>query len=119
MKPIHKRRFLKLASFLEKLRKNKFYYGTLVNKWDNKMECGSVCCAIGWLPAVFPSLWSWANGTLGTGEGLREFFGINHTQECGLFLPNHQHLIGETMLGHDATAKEVAAMIRRFVERNS
>jgi hypothetical protein len=51
---------LKLAAFLEKLPRRKFDFDSVVRSWARgKKACGSVCCAMGWCPAVFPKRVSW------------------------------------------------------------
>lgn len=52
-------RLLKLASFLQKLKPEKFDIDRVVEEWDEKKHCGTVCCAAGWTPAVFPRLVEW------------------------------------------------------------
>lgn len=52
-----KQRLLKLAAFLDKLPPKQFDLGTYVKSTEN--GCGTVCCAIGWCPKVFPAHWVW------------------------------------------------------------
>lgn len=64
MKYFHKQRLLKLADFIENLPKKKFNLNVIAkgkleefNKAVNKkMSCGTVACAMGWMPCVFPRL---------------------------------------------------------------
>jgi hypothetical protein len=51
-------RLEKLAQFLDQLPNYKFDFSTVVS--SSAGGCGTVCCAIGWLPAVFPDLVRWA-----------------------------------------------------------
>lgn len=54
---MNKKRLLKLAAFLRKLPAEKFNINDVVTRWDN--NCGSICCAMGWTPKVFPKLIQW------------------------------------------------------------
>lgn len=138
-------RLLHLAGFLEALPEKKFYYGAVVNGEDvprKTFDCGSTACAVGWCPIAFPEhfkylerfmdedlqieVFAMMDGrTYGTAirvyayqrnNELEEFFGIDNPEVLGLFYPGKQDLIGEPSLTGDASAKEVASMIRRFVK---
>lgn len=50
-------RLLKLAEFLDTLPEEKFNIRAYVKKAEN--GCGTVCCAVGWLPQVDPDNWKW------------------------------------------------------------
>lgn len=52
-------KLLKLARFLAKLPSKKFNFNTVVDVYNAKRECGSVCCAVGWCPSVFPKEVHW------------------------------------------------------------
>lgn len=136
------KRLLKLADFLEKLPRKKFQFDTLVEGPDKPRAdfgCGSVGCAIGWAPVCFPrsleyrtlgkrsynhfivaikgrSLPKWSSGFSLVAQG---FFGLDSREADGLFNPRSQEEIGERLLDFDATPKQVAALIRRFVKKNS
>ena len=56
---MNKERLLKLADFLQELPKDKFDFTSVVEEYDRENECGTLCCAIGWTPAVFPDLVKW------------------------------------------------------------
>lgn len=49
-------RLLKLADFLDKLPRSHFNFNTVLEKVPatKENECGTVGCAIGWCPTVFP-----------------------------------------------------------------
>lgn len=51
----------KLAAFLEKLPSAKFNFADVVTKSSTKNGhmCGSICCAIGWTPKLFPKEVGW------------------------------------------------------------
>lgn len=59
MNDIQRERMQKLIEFLEELEPSKFNIANLITKYDYTNECGTVCCAVGWLPAVFPNLVKW------------------------------------------------------------
>ena len=59
MQKIHAERLLKLASFLNTLKKEKFNFDIIAKK---EPICGTVGCAIGWCPKVFPRSFQWING---------------------------------------------------------
>jgi hypothetical protein len=42
------------ADFLEKLPPEKLRMQTWISEVNDKATCGTVCCAAGWLPKVFP-----------------------------------------------------------------
>ncbi len=62
------KRLLKLADFLDKLPRAKFDFGVIAMQDGKPMlealkagkeRCGTVACAIGWMPAVFPRSLRW------------------------------------------------------------
>lgn len=130
MKEIHKERLLQLADFLETLPPERFDYGTF---GFESPKCGTVACAFGWAPGVFPDLISWTEkesvccpGNFHFGfrvkrgdawvetheeDAGRTLFGLDGEQFDYLFLPD----CGDNYLSDDASAKEVAAHIRSFV----
>ncbi len=57
-KKINAKRLLKLAAFLDKLPRSHFSFATTHKEVEKSPEniCGSVGCAIGWCPTVFPTL---------------------------------------------------------------
>ena len=50
-------RLLILAEFLDKLKPEQFNFRWLVDAIEN--QCGTVCCAAGWLPVAFPDDFVW------------------------------------------------------------
>lgn len=53
-------RLIRLAAFLYTLSKEKFDFSEWVAVYkvdDERHLCGTVCCAAGWLPHVFPGYW--------------------------------------------------------------
>ncbi len=78
-----KQRRAKLAKFLRKLPPEKFNYNQIVTNWDSKRNCGTVCCAAGWCPVLFPKNFIWVHRGVdgGTGqynlkEDMAKFFGM-------------------------------------------
>lgn len=114
------RRLLKLAKFLRKLPREKFDYSVLVKQTEN--GCGTVCCAVGWMPAVDPRNWKWvADGTVpvvrGNGDRTQlEYFSINNTEFSLLFTPWFLFTTPPDAPQRDATPKQVAAHIEKFVK---
>jgi hypothetical protein len=117
-------RLLKLARFLEKLPARKFDFASVVSRARN--GCGSVCCAVGWLPAVFPKLAKWEDRGFGvslrddyhTNFGAAEvIFDIGCIAATDLFCPERlRDWADQSVLPEKATPKEVAASIRAFVK---
>lgn len=122
---VGKRRLLKLAAFLVQLKPEKFNYRYWVSEKDSK-GCGTVCCAGGWCPVVFPRYWRYASGeSIALREGgnsvstigdLAAFFGIRYMLAKYLFMPAGG--VDSGPLPSSATAKEVAAHIRKFCKEH-
>jgi hypothetical protein len=141
MKKIYKDRLLKLASHLDKgkLGHRKFDFGTWSAGATKKNSCGTVGCAIGECPIIFPSKWKFktfheelvqsefgktiyhTDPVLKRGSGTSvidaaAFFGITNGEAHGLFTPSHEPAFcGIKRLPYTATRKQVAANLRRFV----
>jgi hypothetical protein len=109
-----------------------------------KESCGTTACAIGWMPVVFPRLTRWVRtpcyfdsvaihiGPAGRGkardfEVAEQVFGLTEQEAEWLFLPDatlyeHSDDLWNTgcsiisPCGSDATAKQVARHIRKFVK---
>ncbi len=120
-------RLLKLATHLEsgKLGHEVFDF----EQWNDAQgpRCGTCGCAIGECPIAFPDEWGFdAFGVpeligekWGARNGSRIFFELTEDQMEHLFLPESQmpHLFGGVDLNGLATAAQVAANIRAFVEK--
>jgi hypothetical protein len=60
---VNKKNFKILIDFLKELPINKFNIVDMVTDYDIDEDCGTVCCAVGWFPAIFPKRCQWqANG---------------------------------------------------------
>ncbi len=136
-----KKRLLKLAEFLEKLPRAKFDFGTTVLEWDGGKTCGTVCCAIGWTPTIWPELVEWVHGGVSIKDSVngydgfddiaKELFGISRSDTWSLFSESTSEwdMFGENKkrserfnklklkrLDSRATPKQVAKNIRLYVE---
>lgn len=60
-------RLNKIAEFLDKLGPENFDLQNFVTSFDIDNHCNSVCCAVGWFPAIFPEDFDWDY------EGLTEY----------------------------------------------
>lgn len=136
MKAIYKKRLLKLAKHLKrgKLGHKKFDFSYLnADEYGSEMThngCGTLGCAIGECPFVFPKHWKFLNGGVvlfGTKKnklwlGLSQaekFFGLDEEERWHLFHPISQtpELYGGRNLGYRARPKSVAANIEAFIKR--
>lgn len=144
MNAVGKKRLLKLADFLDKLPPEKFDFSEIAVQKGKPMRealkagrtrCGTVGCAIGWMPAAFPrSLrWDetrgWATRTFPDVCLINEptrvdfdaavtFFGITSADAYWLFQPGGWrglYASEHNGLHNDATPKQVAKHIRKFV----
>lgn len=96
----HKQRMMKLAEALEKLPDERFCFNKVVH---HGTPCGTIACAIGWTPAVFPDLVEWTGensnglhqgiGLCINGQGMEysqvaeHLFGISPGEAVDLFSP--------------------------------
>jgi hypothetical protein len=124
-------KLLKLADHLESLPRKKFNIGYWC-KEDNR--CGTVACAFGWCPIIFPRSglkmykeigeikYKNVNGTHWGINAAEEFFQINDKDARDIFLGTrykeyHSYNKNGFKRGSNAvTPKVVAKRIRNFVE---
>jgi hypothetical protein len=139
---VYKRRLLALADLLQKLPPKRFDYSHWVgDNWKGSadLSCGTTACAFGWATTM-PSLRRLGlmlksdsrcdiggevrlnrNGKfLTTEKAALEVFGLSYGEFEYLFVPYSgreltTYKLSESYLGDHATAKEVAAHIRKFV----
>lgn len=125
------KRLKKLAHFLETVHPSKFNLGVWVRGTNpQKMSeeptkegtCGTVACAVGWLPKLFPQSWKWDNvlgvvkmkkNTLQSQDALgasAKFFGISVTEAENLFLSHNYRYT-------NAKPRTVARRILHLVEK--
>ncbi len=120
---------LRLCDKLEKLPRSRFDYSTWVDteKWKGKVDlsCGTTACALGWATTI-PSIRKQGLklsriGSVLCKGGYAELaasiaFGISNEDASFLFYPGSVSSIYNWQSpGQHATAKQVAAHIRRFV----
>lgn len=125
MKAIHRKRLEKLAVLLDELPSSKWNFSLLVSEMNYTHNCGSVCCAIGWTPKLFPRMVEWyrgdgvriKNGDAGLFSVSNHLFGMSHSQSLGLFVPkdNWDWNPDECKLPRNSSAKRVAKEIRKFL----
>lgn len=131
MSKIRYGRLLRLAAFLDKLKPRKFDFCTVIR---GRPRCGTVGCAMGWTPKIWPKLVEWDKNEFGELTGIKfcdskkykdtetiihELFCIDYDDINYLFFPNSDHPAywqSGQGCGKDATAKEVAESIRQFVK---
>lgn len=91
-----------------------------------KNKCGTMGCAIGECPAIWPENWSWKlQGVMLDGvlewelASAEKWFGIDTQMAEHLFLEDHQHpeLYGGKHLGGNARKSSVAKNILAFIEK--
>lgn len=117
----YKQRLLRVARFLDKLPEEKFDFSKVVSHRDENC-CGTVCCAVGWMPKIDPKNWFWFayDVTYKNGKYTENtYFGLTGTEYYKLFysmdevhkdfphFPIRMHEVKPTMLAHT---------IRRFVK---
>lgn len=79
----------KWADFLETLEPEQFEMDSWVTEFDPSKTCGTVCCAGGWLPAIFPetkAFWKNQNPAI-----LSDFIGISDEQWMWITQPMEYH----------------------------
>jgi hypothetical protein len=137
--PTQTRRLNRLASFMETLPEKLFDFNDYLRLGEkppmDALEagggCGTTACAVGWAPAVFPTLLKWdmesrevcyrGSKRLDTDYLSREshktamdFFGLTDGETVYLFTPRRPWQ-QDGRLPSDATAKQLAAHIRAFI----
>lgn len=129
---MNKERLLKLAKHLERgqLGHKNFsfaHYNISASGGYDESGCGTMGCAIGECPIIFPKFWHFNEMTeplLRTDDGndpirsAMEFFDISRNEAFHLFMPSSQspHYYGGQYLNGRATKEEVAANIRAFIK---
>lgn len=125
MYTINLERLDKLIKFLEELPEEKFDFSTVID------GCGTVCCAIGWTPKLFPDLVEYYQPGIEPDVILRSktaepkhgyekvasiIFGMCEILARRLFTPNCQCYIHFDLpvMGNNASPKKVANMLKIF-----
>lgn len=122
------RRLRKMEAFLRKLPEAQFDFNDVVSEHDGK--CGTVCCAIGWTPKVFPRMVKWVrtpySGVQTKLVGARELwsyfediamklFELDFRDAEDLFSPGLNRKWASGTLTGDCTPEEVADSIDQFI----
>lgn len=125
-------RLEQIAEHLEhgKLAHEQFYF-SCYNRTDSPDQykpngCGTMGCAVGEFPAIWPDTWSWffdevrkdgLNGRMIYDVG--DWLGITFHEYYHLFIPREQNTkkYGGIELRHSATKYQVAANIRAFIAK--
>ena len=118
---LRKGRLWKLIRFLQTLPPEKFNFGSTIKKGS----CGTVGCAIGWTPAVFPKLCKvtkFPSGHLTInntdyGTVAEDILGIPHQVAMNLFSPLGQELVHKDLgdCGRHEGPAVVAEMLIEFI----
>ena len=129
MNKIQAKRFKKLIDFLEELDDEKFYFGSVVSKFETVKgkRCGSVCCAIGWTPVVFPKQVAWIEDMvrvknyieiIGYIDVASYLFGMSFSDADNLFSPFGQKYLEPpvTVCGNYCTPKDFAKTMKEYLK---
>ncbi len=121
MKVIYRKRLQKLADFLKTVPRKQFDIERLVFGDPKKIGCGSIACAIGHCPIVFPKQWKFIgsyyvklrSGGIFWDLDSEKFFGIAERDVVSIF----------TSQGYqpyqNVTPKMVARKIEKFLKENA
>ena len=117
------KRFQKLIKFLERLPPSKFNFTSYFYEVDEN-ECGTVCCAVGWLPKVFPRAKVFKHDVFNlrtdVSETALKWFGLNRTFYRMLFVPGiaqpWNNFNMDRMLNGSASPHQVANEINKYIQ---
>lgn len=127
MNTIERARFVKLVEFLEDLPIERFNFAQVVSAFDDQKDCGTVCCAMGWTPRLFPDFVQWSrlgeclvdagNQRIAYEQAALILFGIHPDIAIDLFAPDQQHEVSKKLdiCGEFATPGDVAFMLNQFL----
>jgi hypothetical protein len=124
---MNKERLHKLAAFLDTLDNKDFDYSTYVSELDD--GCGTVCCAVGWLPKLFPEDWRWTGKRLTPqavelrgryyaypSDAASEFFDIPQEDGEALFVDAAKYMQDANYRPTKVTPAMLARFIRQYIE---
>jgi hypothetical protein len=132
---MNKQRLEKLAAFLDTLPAKKFRYDVIVRTTETtpSLDCGTIACAMGWLPVVFPRSWKWEKNVFNDWElnrktknnyllsscdftltNVAKWFNITKDEAFMLFYP----ISMQNKLTDNARPKTVAKHIRKFINND-
>jgi len=126
---IDEAKMTKLIDFLITMPRKDFNFEVVVSKQNNK-GCGTVCCAIGWTPIIFPKEAKWsavarfkdhANSAVnGKYYALvaSDIFGMSDHLADHLFAPDSQEAVHRSLpnAGDKVTPKKFAKVLKKFME---
>jgi len=131
---MNKSNFQKVIDFLKALSTEKFNFEKVItnHKVDNQGHiCGTVCCAVGWFPKIFPGEveWDWdrycagqisVRQTNGDGRGYIEtaakMLDISEAHAFVLFTPGQHYKVDLCIPNpEEVTPLEVAEMLEQYV----
>lgn len=133
MKAIHRKRLQKLIDHLRQMPRENFNFEAL----HERSICGTVSCAIGETPCLFPKLVEYAyeflckdgreqyvvkskkTGKESYDEIGAELFGISSFISYCLFTPGEQFELNLPNCRRDTPPKQVAKMLQAFLDRQS
>ncbi len=100
----------RFANFLETvITDDKFDFTSIVRE-ANEHNCGTVCCAAGWLPAFDPTHWRWigearymlyveGRNNHSLSREIAEYFGLESIQASNIFFNGHYDPYGGVFYG--------------------
>ena len=115
----------KLVAGLRTLRPSEFLYSSFVTKYDTENQCGTVCCAWGWMPKFVPeagvkwdlgltsSMSKFPHDLLKINIGFIRFLFYGHDLPTELGEHDY-HLFGD---GYNSTLKQVINRIDFVIEK--
>ena len=139
-----KENLMKLATFLDTLEEDKFDLAQVVISDEEDPMCGSICCAVGWTPKIFPEEVRWALSAgqeeldlscrneegdwvvMGYVSVAMRLFGITEAEARALFTPYQIAIVEKEEGDYDRLEsgelrgslkpKEMAKRVRMFAE---
>ncbi len=111
---------IKLVQGLKTLDESQFDYSEYVAEYDNYKDCGTVCCAWGWVPALVPeSGIRWIRGAISVFHNDYKWKTIDQKQSDFMFLgePNPHEFHDEELFGDnlDSTLEQVINRIEYII----
>lgn len=124
------KRLEKSLKFWDTLREKQFYLGTFVSqtsKDEKENICGTVCCLVGWLPAIEPNKFTWSNALISIqgnsddeyiDKAVMNHFKIDYELYRHLFVPKRQTTnINDYKLYDSTSLEDVLDNVRDVMEQ--
>lgn len=120
-------RLLEMAQHLESgvLRHKIFDFSQVNDTYDS--QCGTLGCAMGELPVVYPKIWKYKSGMVYLiqdssgfmGKDIRVWFDLSQEEKLHIFYPKQQRpeKYGGEHLNENATRYQIAENIRAFIQK--